>query len=211
MTAVKPWLKNICIALIIILHVFLVLGFLNLYEEEHVDIAALIAGALHFLPTIIAVYKKSEDTSKIVIWNFIFLPMADIYLLDILTEKRTVQKSLKEDRQKTDNFICESCNKTFDKPKKPNKFLKICCLVLVYGLILLVIESIPTNDVSNILPRFIMDVAFLIIAIVHILTVIFKDNGRGKCPYCLSEDFVLLDSIKGQSLLKQIKKYIKRS
>ena len=52
-----------------------------------------------------------------------------------------------------------------------------------------------------------MDVAFLIIAIVHILTVIFKDKGRGKCPCCLSEDFVLLDSIKGQNLLKQIKKY----
>ena len=153
------------------------------------------------ITTIIAFVKKLPDRWLILKLNILFAPLGWYVFFKNLNGETSYDKHDK------DNFICESCNKTFDNPKKTNKFLKTCCLVLVYGLILFVIESIPTNDVSNILPRFIMDITFLIIAIVHILTVIFKDNGRGKCPYCLSEDFVLLDSIKGQNLLKQIKKY----
>ena len=156
------------------------------------------------ITTIIAFIKKMPDRWLILKLNIIFAPIGWICFFLALREKN---KIVNERTKSEDNkFICECCNKIFDNPKKPNKLLKVCCLVLVYGLILLVIESIPTNDISNILPRFIMDITFLIIAIVHILTVIFKDNGRGKCPYCLSEDFVLLDSIKGQNLLKQIKK-----
>lgn len=152
------------------------------------------------ITTIIAFVKKLPDRWLILKLNIIFAPLGWYVFFKNLNGETSYDKHDK------DNFICESCNKTFDSPKKVNKLVKVCFLLLIYGFILLVIDNIPTDDVSNILPRFILEITFLIIAIVHILTTLFKDVGRGKCPFCMSEDFVLIDSIKGQNLLKQIQK-----
>lgn len=110
------------------------------------------------------------------------------------------------DTKATPEYVCESCNKTFGVPEKTNKFLRVCGLFGIYIVLLLAVESIPTDDISLLLPRFILDVVFFIIAIVHILITLLKDNCRGKCPYCGANDFVPINSVKGQSLMKQIAK-----
>lgn len=196
---VIDWIKGLGWALIIIVHAFLFIGLLNLYGEEKVVIALPLALVVGYLPTIIAAFRKSNNVSRILVWNFIFFPIADILLLND-DDKKTEQPA----------FICESCNKTFVKPEKTNKFLKICGLLLIYGLIIVGIESISTDDISILLPRFILDMAFIIIAAVHILMTLFKDNGRGKCPHCGAIDFISIDSIKGQNLLKQVNKIKKQ-
>lgn len=113
----------------------------------------------------------------------------------------------------TPEYICESCNKTFGVPKKINKFLRVCGLFGFYIVVLLLIENyVPNNyvpiidDISLLLPRFILDIAFFVIAIVHILITLLQDNGRGKCPYCGANDFVSMDSVKGHELMQQIEK-----
>lgn len=155
---------------------------------------------LGFIPAIIAYINKWENKESILVWSLILLPIGWINFFFTLKDKQ------KEKLKESPEFICESCNETFGKIAKTNKFLKICGLLLIYGIILYLIESIPTNDISNLLPRFILDMAFFIIAIVHILMTLFKDNGRGKCPHCGATDFISINSVKGQNLLKQIKK-----
>ncbi len=110
-------------------------------------------------------------------------------------------------------YVCESCNTTFGVPKKINKFLRVCGLFVFYIVVLLLIENyVPNNyvpiidDISLLLPRFILDIAFFVIAIVHILITLLQDNGRGKCPYCGANDFVSINSVKGHELMQQIEK-----
>lgn len=125
-------------------------------------------------------------------------------------KKHQLQQKENKMNEKAD-YICESCNETFFHPEKRNKFLYICGLLGIYSVILFLVESIPTDDISLILPRFIMDVAFAIICIVHILVVLCKDSGRGKCPYCGSTDFISINSIKGKELLEKIEKEHKKA
>jgi len=157
------------------------------------------AWCLGFIPVIIAYINKWDNRSTVLVWSLVFLPIGWIHFFLTLKDKQ------KEQIKQKAEYICESCNETFGLPEKTNKFLKICGLLLIYGVILYLIESIPTNDISNLLPRFILDMAFIIIAIVHILMTLFKDSGRGKCPYCGATDFISINSVKGQNLVKQVK------
>ena len=106
-------------------------------------------------------------------------------------------------------FICESCNKTFNAPEKINKFLAVCGLLLVYGLL-----PVGIGFIMGLIgvPLYIMAMlswlswGIWIIGIVHIIITVVKDTGRGKCPHCGATDFISINSVKGQNLLKQIKK-----
>jgi len=104
-----------------------------------------------------------------------------------------------------DTYICESCNKQFEKPEKKNKFLSFITLICIYGIILYFIESIQVTDLSMAFSRFLFDWFIAFVAIVHILIMLFKDSGRGKCPYCGSTDFVFTDSVKGKDIIRKIK------
>lgn len=196
-STINTWLKVVGGIGIIVFHFFITIGLLNLYYEEGIALCSIIAFVIGFMPTIIAILRKSHELTRILMWNILFFPVADLIVLTDDTPKEQI-------KQKPE-YICESCNETFGLPEKTNKFLKICGLLLIYGLILYLIESIPTNDLSNLLPRFILDMAFIIIAIVHILITLFKDSGRGKCPYCGATDFISINSVKGQNLIKQVK------
>lgn len=99
-----------------------------------------------------------------------------------------------------DTYICESCNKQFEKPEKINKFLYSIGLLFLYGLIQWLIL------LSGTFIAWYLIWLINLFAIFHILSVIFRNSGRGKCPYCSSTDFVCTDSVKGQEIIRQIKK-----
>ena len=100
-------------------------------------------------------------------------------------------------------YICESCNKDFDTPDKINKFFAVIGLLFIY-----IVLSFLIIPFAIVLSFFIVPFASLlwIIALIHIISIIVKDNKRGKCPNCGSIDFVYIESVKGQVLLKKIKK-----
>lgn len=172
---------------------------LILYINEG-NLLGFFAFLLVFSPAIIAYMKKWQEKESILIWTLILAPVGWVKFFVELRNRQKLQLKNKLE------YVCESCNKTFGKPQKTKKLLKIAALLLIYGVIIYLIESIPTNDISLVLPRFILDVTFVVIAIVHILITIFKDSGRGKCPYCGAVDFISINSVKGQNLIKQIKK-----
>ena len=178
-----------------IFHTVLTIGLL-----EDMPILGILSG---FLPTILALILKPTDMASIILWNFLFMPIADIkIILEIMGVKATTN-NIKENQT---HYICEACNAVFIKPEKPNKILRALGLMAIYLGLMFIVESIPTTDISLLLPRFIIDCALAVVGIVHIIFTLVKDNGRGKCPKCGSGDFILSTSIKGQDLLKRINK-----
>ncbi len=197
---IRKILKFIAVILVIFIHYYVVFG--ALLEElifSGEPIYGVLASVVFFAPTLIAMIKKMPNLPRILLLNILLAIVADFIVL-------TANNSAESKNESKPEYVCESCNKTFGVPEKMNKFLRVCGLLGVYGVLLWLIESIPTNDISLLLPRFILDIAFVIIAIVHILITLFKDNGRGKCPYCGAADFISINSVKGQELMKQIEK-----
>lgn len=150
------------------------------------------------IPTMIAFKKQLPCRWLIWLFTCIFAPLGWLVFYMDLSDVNRKGKKL--------NYVCEACNHLFTEPKKTNKILSVFMLIIIYGLLIFLVESIQSNDLSVAGFRFILDISLFVAAIIHIIVVCLKENKRGKCPYCLSEDFVLLDSVKGQNLLKQIKK-----
>ena len=188
-------LKTILLFSLTIFHTILTISLL-----EDILMLGLLIG---LMPTFFALILKPADMSNIILWNFLFMPIADIkIILEIMGVKATTN-NIKENQT---HYICEACNAVFTKPEKPNKILRALGLMAIYLGLMFIVESIPTTDISLLLPRFIMDCALAVVGIVHIIFTLVKDNGRGKCPKCGSGDFILSTSIKGQDLLKRINK-----
>ena len=106
-------------------------------------------------------------------------------------------------------YICRSCNYEFNEPKKYNKLLKVFGLFLLYILLTIIF-------VVSIVLLWAVWLLWLVF-IIHVIAVVIKDQGRGKCPECGSDDFISVQSIEGQEMIKkmsqkdkQINEYIKK-
>lgn len=98
-------------------------------------------------------------------------------------------------------FICESCNKEFDKPEKMNRTLSVIGLVVLYWFLLSVMDTLP--GISSVFATILIGIA----GSIHVIYIsLFKEIGRGKCPCCKSKDFVSTDSIKGHEIISKLKK-----